>query len=477
MSEQMNASLSDGLLQKFVAIVGERNVLRNDDDLTRYTHENRDIYIGRTPLVLKPASAHEVADIVSLANETKTAIVPQGGHTGHAAGGVPDDSNSQIVVSLERMNAIREVDLEGNTAIVEAGVILQSIQELADSHDRLFPLSLASQGSCQIGGNISTNAGGTAVLSYGNTRDMILGLEVVTPNGEIWNGLRRLKKDNTGYDLRDLFIGAEGTLGIITAAVIKLLPKPKGRVAAFIGMKSPQAALTLLQSALAMGGKSITGFEFIPRVAIDAVVSNYPTHRDPLENPHDWHVLMEISSGRSESDATDLCEVILSNALEGGVIDDASISQNEAQRNQFWAIRETIPGCQKFMGGSVKNDVSVPVHLVPEFLERSDKAVLNFMPDARIFSFGHMGDGNIHYNISQPENMSLDEFLAQRIEINNIVNAVVLDLGGSISAEHGIGKLKRDLLAQTKQPVELQMMRSVKQALDPNGIMNPGKVI
>ena len=268
----------------------------------------------------------------------------------------------------------------------------------------LFPLSLGAEGSCQIGGNISTNAGGTAVLSYGNTRDMVLGLEVVTPKGEIWNALRRLKKDNTGYDLRDLFIGAEGTLGIITAAVIKLLPKPKGRVASFIGLKSPEAALQLLQSALATGGKSVTGFEFMPRVAIEAVVTHFPAHRDPLDQSHPWYVLMEISSGISGKEAHHLSETILGQGLEHGIIEDAIISQNEAQRQAFWAIRETMPSSQKFMGGSVKNDVSVPVHLVPEFLKRADAAILAYMPEALIFSFGHMGDGNIHYNISQPGN-------------------------------------------------------------------------
>ncbi len=473
----MSKTISQDLMQEFISIVGAKNALTQEDDLTRYTHENRDIFIGVTPLVLKPSSAQEVADIVKLANKHETPIVPQGGHTGHAAGAVPDDSATQIVVSLERMNQIRDIDRDGNTAVVEAGVILQTIQDMADENDRLFPLSLASQGSCQIGGNISTNAGGTAVLSYGNTRDMILGLEVVTASGEIWNGLRRLKKDNTGYDLRDLFIGAEGTLGIITAAVIKLFPKPKGRIAAFVGLSSPKAALSLFQNSRDIAGSSLTGFEFIPDFGLQNVLKYQSSLRTPLANPHNWYVLMEISSGRSEDDAFGLAERILGEALENEIIEDAALSQNETQRDGFWLIRETMPSSQKSLGGSVKNDVSVPVHLVPEFLEIADKAIHTYMPDARIFSFGHMGDGNIHFNISQPENMETDAFLSQRVKLNDLVNEVVLSLDGSVSAEHGIGKLKRELLAQTKSPVELQMMRSIKQALDPKGIMNPGKVI
>ncbi len=473
----MTTGLPDELLARFRDIVGASNSLGEKDDLTRYTHENRDIYVGTTPLVLKPANTNEVAAIMKLAHQSGTAIIPQGGHTGHAAGAVPDEVGNQIVVSLERMNNIRDIDLEGNTAIVEAGVVLQSLQEMADRHERLFPLALASQGSCQIGGNISTNAGGVGVISHGNTRDMILGLEVVTPQGEIWDGLRRLKKDNTGYDLRDLFIGAEGTLGIITAAVVKLFPKPRGRIAAFAGMVSPKAALTLLQLALEKAGKSVTGFEFMPRLGIEAVLNHFPVHKDPLSAPHPWYVLMEISSGRSEADAIELAQSILAEALENGTIADAVVSQNEAQRNAFWAIRETMPSSQKFEGGSIKNDVSVPVHLVPDFLRRADKAIAGYMPQARVFSFGHMGDGNIHYNISQPKGGDTPAFLAHRERINEVVNEVVLSLNGSISAEHGIGKLKRDLLAKTKSGVEMEMMRAIKKALDPKGIMNPGKVV
>ena len=465
------------LLEQFAAIVGEANTLTGEDDLTHYTHENRDIVVGSTPLVLKPANTQEVAAILKLANETKTAIVPQGGHTGHAAGGVPDESGSQIVLAMERMNRIREIDATGNTMTVEAGVILQTIQEQADARGLLFPLSLASEGSCQIGGNISTNAGGTGVLSYGNTRELALGLEVVTPQGEIWSGLTKLKKDNTGYDLKDLFVGAEGTLGVVTAAVVKLFPKPKGKAAAWIGLATPEHALDLLNGALEKAGRSLTAFEFMPRIGVGAVFDHYRQIRNPLAARHDWQVLMEISSARSQQDAEAELEALLGAALEDGMIEDAAVSVSEAQRLSFWAIRETMPESQKRLGGSIKHDISVAVHRIPEFIERAAPVVEAAFPGARPFPFGHMGDGNIHYNVSEPEGMATKDFLAGRERIQDGVNALVIEMDGSISAEHGIGRLKRDLLARTKDPAALAMMRAIKQALDPNGIMNPGKVV
>ncbi len=470
-------SLPQNLIDAFIEIVGSKAAVTSGADLARHVEENRFIFSGRTPLVLKPATTREVADIMRLAQQTGTAIVPQGGNTGHSAGAQPDESGTQIVVSLERMNRVREIDLEGNTMTVEAGAILENIQKSADLNDRLFPLALASQGSCMIGGNLSTNAGGVGVLSYGNTRDLVLGLEVVTPQGEIWNGLRRLKKDNTGYDLRDLFIGAEGTLGIITAAVLKLFPKPRGKVAAFAGLASPKAALLLLQMAQALGGKSVTAFEFMPRFGLETTLASFDSLRDPLNGSHEWYVLMEVSSGRSEEAAQALAEEILSAAMEAGHVEDATISHNETQRAAFWNIREWMPASQKSLGGSIKNDISVPVHRVPEFLERAGPAVRAVDPGARVFAFGHLGDGNIHYNVSQPDGGSQDWYLNMREPVNAVVNALVLEMDGSISAEHGIGKLKRDLLIATKQPVELEMMRAIKRALDPANIMNPGKVI
>ncbi len=464
-------------LERFISIVGKANALTPEDDLTRYTHENRDIFVGLTPLVLKPGSTEEVAAIVQLAHETETALVPQGGHTGHAAGGVPSGDGSEVVVSLERMNRIRDVDIKGNTAIVEAGVILQTIQETAAAHDRLFPLSLAAEGSCQIGGNIGTNAGGTSVLAYGNTRDLILGLEVVTASGEIWNGLRRLKKDNTGYDLRDLFIGSEGTLGIVTAAVVKLFPRPKGRRVALAGLQSPAKALALFNLSMGQAGKGLTGFELMAGLCLDTVVESVEKARMPLETRQPWYILMEISSGRSEDDAQEVIEAALAEAFEAGIIEDAVISSSEAQAAELWQLREDMPLSQKALGGSIKHDISVAVHNLADFIGRASEALHGFMDDLRLFTFGHMGDGNLHYNVSQPEGMEAETFLSHREAINRIVHQIVIDMEGSISAEHGIGKLKRDLLIETKQPLELEMMRAIKRTLDPKGILNPGKVI
>ncbi|MEC9342772.1 MAG: FAD-binding oxidoreductase [Pseudomonadota bacterium] len=466
------------LLERFAAIVGTANALwPGETDLTPYTQENRHIFEGRTPLVLRPGNTQEVAAIMRLAFETGTAVVPQGGHTGHAGGGAPDDSGGQIVVVLTRMNRLREVDLAGSTMTVEAGMVLQQAQEIADRHDRLFPLALGSQGSCQIGGNISTNAGGTGVIAHGNMREQVIGLEVVLPNGEVWNGLRKLRKDNTGYALKQLFIGAEGTLGIVTAAVLRLLPKPKGREVAYVAVESPRKALDLLNLAQGQAGPALTAFELIHRTPMTFALKHGTGARDPFGAVHDWYVLAEISSGRSAGDARALAESIFGEALEGGLALDVVLAENLGQQAAFWKLREDMVTAQPHEGGSIKNDISVPVHLIPEFLEQAGLAVAAAMPDARIVAFGHMGDGNLHYNISQPEGGDARAFLARREEINALVNTIVLSLDGSISAEHGIGRLKRDLLAATKSPVEMAMMRAVKQALDPTGIMNPGKVV
>ena len=465
------------LLQRFQDIVGAANTLTPPLDLSRYTVENRGLFPGTTPLVLKPGSTGEVSAIVKLAAETGTAIVPQGGNTGHAAGATPDMSGEQIVISMERMNAIREIDVAGATMTVEAGVVLQVIQQKAEEMGFLFPLSLASQGSCQIGGNISTNAGGTAVLAYGNMRDLVLGLEVVLPDGAIWNGLRKLKKDNTGYSLRNLFIGGEGTLGIVTAAVLKLFPGPTGREVVFAGLNSPGDALELLNMALRMAGKGLTTFELMPRIGIEFVLRHGNGQRDPLESPHPWYVLAEISSGRSQEDATGLAEGIFGEAIENGLVKDAVIAGSISRQRELWAIRETLPGAQKPEGGSIKHDISVPVHAVPGFLEQAGKIVEQELPGSRVVAFGHMGDGNIHYNISQPEGADTAAFMANRLAINDAIHALVLSMDGSISAEHGIGQMKREMLAATKQAEELDLMRRIKAAIDPRGIMNPGKML
>ena len=465
------------LIQRFIAIVGEQYALSGEDELTHYTHENRGLFVGATPLVLKPFTTQEVSQIMRLASETQTAIVPQGGHTGHVGGAVSDESGSQIVVSLERMNRIRELDLDSNALVCEAGCILQNIQQLADENNLLFPLALGSQGSCQIGGNISTNAGGTGVLAYGNTRQLVMGLEVVLPSGEVWNGLRRLKKDNTGYDLKDLFIGAEGTLGIVTAAVLKLFPKPKGRAVAFCGMKRVEDAISLLRLANEHAGQSLTAFEFMARTPVRLTVEKMDGVRNPLASFHNWHVLIEISSGISEADASDMLETILAKPLEMGLIEDAALASSISQQKDFWRLRETMPLAQKQAGGSMKHDISIPIHRIPEFLNAADSVVLSQIPEARLYTFGHLGDGNIHYNVTQPRNADENAFLAQQPQVNDLIHALVVEFDGSVAAEHGVGQLKRDLIAKTKDPVELQLMCTIKRSIDPDNIMNPGKVV
>ena len=469
--------MEKGLLDQFISFVGEKYALTGEDDLSHYTHENRGLFVGVTPLVLKPASTQEVSEILKLASSTKTAVVPQGGHTGHVGGAVSDESGSQIIISLERMNKIREIDLKGDVVVCEAGVILESIQKLADDNERLFPLALGSQGSCQIGGNISTNAGGTGVLAYGNTRALVMGLEVVLPSGEIWNGLRRLKKDNTGYDLKDLFIGAEGTLGIVTAAILKLFPKPRGKAVAFCGLQTPDQALELLTKASSFAGQSLTAFELMARVPLEFTLEHMENVRNPLDQIYPWHVLCEVSSNRSQRDADETLQAILEAAFMDEFIADAALSTTLSQADDFWRIREMMPVAQKHEGGSMKHDVSVPIHLVPEFLNRAGQIMEREMPEARLCTFGHLGDGNMHYNISQPVNANSSEFLKEQPRINDLIHDLVISMNGSVAAEHGVGRLKRGLIARTKESVELDLMKSIKKTLDPDNIMNPGKLI
>jgi FAD/FMN-containing dehydrogenase len=465
------------LIDRFAAIVGAANALCDEVAIAPYLIEPRNKFRGRTPLVLRPGSVSEVSAVLRLANETSTPIVPQGGNTGVVGGQIPDLSGRDVVVSLSRLNRIREVDTEGDTMTAEAGVILAEAQRAAAAADRLFPMSLASEGSCQIGGNLSTNAGGTAVLAYGNTRNMVLGVEVVLASGEVWNGLRKLRKDNTGYDLRDLFIGAEGTLGIITAAVLRLFPKPRGRSVAFVGLKDPEAALRLLDIAKAQAASGLTAFELIPRIGIDVVLRHVPGTRDPIAGRHEWYVLMEVSSSRSEADAEAAVEAIFGEGVAQGVVEDGVLARSLDQANAFWRIRHALSEVQKEEGGSIKHDIAVPIAAVPEFLVRAGEAVTALIPGARPFPFGHLGDGNIHYNISQPVGADKAAFLARWDEVNTVVHAIVAELGGTISAEHGIGQLKREMLKAVKPPIELDLMRRIKVAFDPKGILNPGKVL
>jgi FAD/FMN-containing dehydrogenase len=465
------------LLSRFAEIVGPQYALRDPHDIEPYLIEPRDKFHGRTPLVLRPGTVDEVSAILKLADETRTPIVPQGGNTGMVGGQVPSMAGNEVVVSLARLNRIRDVDADSNTLTAEAGVILAEAHKAADAVDRLFPLALASEGSCEIGGNLSTNAGGTGVLAYGNTRELVLGVEVVLPGGAVWNGLRTLRKDNTGYDLKHLFIGGEGTLGIITAAVLKLVPKPRGKSVAFVGLRSPTDALALLHIARNRAGPNLTAFELVPRFGIEIVVKHAAGARDPLTAPYPWYVLMEVSSSRSQDEAEDTIEAIFGDGFERDLVEDGVRSQSLEQANAFWHLRETLSDIQKQEGGSIKHDVAVPLAKVPELIERGIAAVSAMIPGVRPCPFGHVGDGNIHFNFTQPVGMDKQAFLARWEEVNETVHAIVGELGGTISAEHGIGVLKREMLKGVKSPIELDLMRRVKAAFDPNGIMNPGKVL
>jgi FAD/FMN-containing dehydrogenase len=472
-----SASLPRDLIDRFAAIVGAPYAVRELHDIAPYLAERRELFHGRTPVVLRPGTVGEVAAIARLANETKTSIVPQGGNTGLVGGQVPDESGTEIVVSLSRLNRVRTVDAAADAMIAEAGVILADAQAAAEAADRLFPLSLAAEGSCQIGGNLSTNAGGTAVLAYGNARDLVLGLEVVLASGEVWEGLRTLRKDNTGYDLKNLFIGSEGTLGIITAAALKLFPKPRGVGTAFIGLASPEAALKLFHGARAIAGQSLTSFELMSRLGIEFVLRHLPGARDPLAGRHDWYVLLEISSGRSDEEARALVEAIFVEGFDAGLIEDGTRAETVEQSRALWHLRHALPDVQKFEGGSIKHDVSVPVAAVPELIARGCARVVRMIPGIRPVPFGHLGDGNIHFNFTQPVGADKTAYLDRWGEVNAAIHEIVGELGGSISAEHGIGQLKRPLLPQFKGAVELDLMRKIKKTLDPNGILNPGKVL
>jgi FAD/FMN-containing dehydrogenase len=468
--------ISDALLSRFAAITGPANALASPDLMAPFLAEPRDLWPGRTRLVLRPGSVDEVSAILKLADETGTPVVPQGGNTG-LVGGQQPRSEGEIVLSLSRLNRVREVDAVGRTLTVEAGVVLAEAQRIADEAGLFFPLSLGSEGTCQIGGNLSSNAGGTGVLAYGNARELCLGIEAVLPSGEVLHGLRRLKKDNRGYDIRDLLVGAEGTLGVITAAVLKLFPRPAGRAVAYVGLGSPEAALELLGLAERIGGGRLTAFELIAAQGMEFTLRHTPGARDPLGERHEWYVLTEISSPVSEADAGETLEAILGQALEAGIVEDAAIAQSLGQAKDFWHMRENLSWAQKPEGGSIKHDVSVPVALVPQFLREAGEAVRVAMPGARIVAFGHLGDGNIHYNVSQPAGADKPAFLARWTEINGIVHEIVAGLDGSFSAEHGIGQLKREELARTKPAAEMNLMRAIKHVFDPNNILNPGKLI
>ena len=466
-----------GLLDGLAAIVGAQAVITGDADRSPYENDWRDQWHGRAAAVVKPGSTAEVAKVVALLAGRRVAIVPQGGNTSMCGGSVPDTSGTQVVVNLSRMNRVRGVDALNNTMTVDAGCVLAAIQETAAQHDRLFPLSLGAEGSCEIGGNLSTNAGGTGVLRYGNTRELVLGLEVVLPDGRVWDGLRALRKDNTGYDLKQLFVGAEGTLGIITAAVLKLFPQPRSQATALAAVEDPSSALKLLAFLRERVGERATGFELISRICLDFVFAHIPGSRDPLAARHPWYVLVELSDSTTGGALDSLFQEALGEAAEAGIVRDAAIAASRSQRAEFWKLRENISEAQKIEGVSIKHDVSVPVSRVPELIERAGAELARRFPDVRIVAFGHLGDGNIHYNCSAQARGDAKRFFAQAPEVNHVVYEAVHALGGSISAEHGLGVLKVDEIKRYKSALELDMMRAIKRTLDPHGLMNPGKVL
>jgi FAD/FMN-containing dehydrogenase len=465
--------LSD-LIERLRAIVGPAHVLTESADFEGALVEPRGLYKGEARALVRPANTAEVAAVVAACAAAKAPIVAQGGNTGLVGGQIP--LGPEIVLSLKRLNRVREVDALADSMIVEAGVTLAEAQAAAERADRLFPLSLASEGSCTVGGNLSTNAGGVAVLAYGNARELTTGVEVVLADGRVVNALSKLRKDNTGYDLKDLFVGSEGTLGVITAAALKLFAKPRARETAFVGLADPAAALALFRSAREHFGTGVVSFELIPRIAMDFVLRHAPGARDPLGAAHPWYVLVEIAS-QVAGGLGDAVAEWLAGAAEAGGIDDAALAASGDQRAAFWALRENISEVQKFEGGSIKHDVSVPIGAVPDFLAEASEAVLRRTAGARVVAFGHMGDGNIHFNVSQPVGSDKAAFLADWEGMNEVVHAIVERYQGSFSAEHGVGRLKRELLARKKDPAALDVMRRLKAALDPQGLLNPGKML
>jgi FAD/FMN-containing dehydrogenase len=474
MLDKPETTIAPDLLARFTAIVGEKYAITERDAQAPYLVEMRGLYQGHTPVVLRPSSVDEVSQILKLANETATPIVPQGGNTGLVGGQIP--LRNEIVLSLNRLDRIREVDATSNTLTCEAGVTLQRAREAAAAADRLYPQLLPSEGTCTIGGNLSTNAGGTAAVAYGVARSHVLGIEAVLADGRVLNGLNKLKKDNTGYDLKNLFIGSEGTLGIITAAVLRLIPRPRAVETAIAGVPSPEAALELFGIATERSGGDVTSFEIMSRGGIEFVLQYGTGVRDPLAEPHPWYVLIELSSQQRDG-LRIVLEEMLEHGMERGLVLDAAIADSIEQGKAFWRIRELFSEVQRHAGGSIKEDISIPVAAVPAFIKEANAGVTALIPGCRPVPFGHLGDGNIHYNVSQPVGADKAEFLSRWGDVNKVVFAAVKKYGGSISAEHGIGLLKRDILPSVKDPVALDLMRGLKRTLDPKGILNPGKVL
>lgn len=462
------------LLSQLADAIGTAHVLTNPADMGGRLTEDRGLFTGTALAVLRPGSTAEVAECLRLCNAAGVPVVPQGGNTGLVGGGVPVGG---VVLTTDRMNRIRDIDTTNATMTVDAGCILANIQQAADEVNALFPLSLASEGSCQIGGNLATNAGGTAVLRYGNTRDLVLGIEVVLADGRILNDLNGLRKNNTGYDLRNLFIGSEGTLGVITGAVLKLFPKPVIRATTLVACDGPDAALALYTQMRGQHADSLSTFEYVERIALQMVIDHTPGCSDPIDQPYPAYCLIELTSANASDELDTRLQSALETAFESGDVLDAVIGASEAQKDALWALREHLSEAQKPEGASIKHDVAVPVSRVADFIKQASAACVAHMPGLRVCPFGHFGDGNLHFNLSRPKDMDDASFLAEYPTFNRIVHDIVHDMGGSISAEHGIGQVKRAELRRYKDPVALGLMEQLKTLLDPGHIMNPGKVL
>ncbi len=480
MSDATTHGLPDGVRADFERITGPEGIIVEPDRLESHLTEWRGLFRGQAGLMVMPASTDEAAGILRICQARRLGVVPQGGNTGLVGGAIPysTEAGPQILLSTRRLRAIREVDAENYAITAEAGCLLAEVQQAAEAADRLFPLSLAAEGSCQLGGNISTNAGGINVLRYGTTRDLVLGLEVVLPDGRILEGLRGLRKDNTGYDLKQLFIGAEGTLGLVTAATCKLYPRPRSAATALNAVADPAAAVTLYNRARGELGDQLIAYELMNKLAMDLVLRHIPGSRSPFGKDYDWYVLMELTGPGEDSEAE--IEAFLGRHLESGLLLDSIVAQSETQRDDLWRMRHSVSEAQKKDGAGIKHDISVPVARVPEFLAQAEALVSGLLPGVRVIAFGHLGDGNLHFNLNHP----LDQisgaaqagFLDRWAEISLAVHTLAVDLGGSFSAEHGIGTLKIDDLERFRGGVELDIMKVVKKALDPAGIMNPGKL-
>ncbi|MES2529647.1 MAG: FAD-binding oxidoreductase [Pseudomonadota bacterium] len=464
------------LIRRLHAVVGDAGLITDTEAQAPYLTDWLGKWRGRTALVVRPRDTDETAAVIRICHETHTPVVAQGGNTGMSGGATPDASGAQVVLNMSRMNAIRAVDPINNTLTAEAGVLLAHVQQAALDVERFFPLSLGSEGSCTIGGNLATNAGGIAVLRYGNTRDLVLGIEAVLPDGRVWNGLRALRKDNTGYDLRHLFIGSEGTLGIITAAVLKLFPKPLGRATAWVGASSLESLISLLSLLRARGGERLVAFEMMSDASLALVLQHVVDTRAPLAGKHAFHALVELADTQQEG-LDELLEESLATALESGLAEDVAVSRSQAQTTAFWKIREGISQAQVRAGKAIKHDIALPISSLADFARQADVALRAVQPDVNIINFGHLGDGNLHYNVLMPAHITAEQLAEQTELFNRVVHDMVTHMGGSISAEHGIGQLRRDEMRHYKPALEFELMMRIKQALDPNHLMNPGKLL